>query len=258
VHTLPRGHGLAGARVLALADGEGRPGDVDLLANIASGIAGNTICPLGEAAAWPMLGFLTKFRADFEAKAKGREIRIVNVILAGPSFLEKIAFVVFAVGLLGGALVTITRKSAVAASLRWSGLLCAMAGLYATLSAHFLAVLQILVYAGAIMVLFIFAVMIVNRDDAHPIALRGLFVRAAGCARHRVPVLPRGVDRGARTADRRAGHRDHAAHSQTTETSLPSGGCSFRTFSFPSRPSRCCFWRRWWRRADCSTNSPDN
>jgi NADH-quinone oxidoreductase subunit F len=51
-----------------LADGEGRPGDVDLLASIATGIAGNTICPLGEAAAWPMLGFLTKFRADFEAK----------------------------------------------------------------------------------------------------------------------------------------------------------------------------------------------
>jgi len=55
-----------------LADGEGRPGDVELLGSIASGIAGNTICPLGEAAAWPMLGFLTKFRAEFEAKLKSR------------------------------------------------------------------------------------------------------------------------------------------------------------------------------------------
>jgi NADH-quinone oxidoreductase subunit F len=53
-----------------LADGEGRPGDVELLGSIAVGIAGNSICPLGEAAAWPMLGFLTKFRADFEAKLK--------------------------------------------------------------------------------------------------------------------------------------------------------------------------------------------
>jgi NADH-quinone oxidoreductase subunit F len=51
-----------------LADGQGQPGDVELLGNIAVGIAGNTICPLGEAAAWPMLGFLTKFRPDFEAK----------------------------------------------------------------------------------------------------------------------------------------------------------------------------------------------
>jgi NADH-quinone oxidoreductase subunit F len=51
-----------------VATGGGKPGDVDLLASIAHGIAGNTICALGDAAAWPMLGFLTKFRADFEAK----------------------------------------------------------------------------------------------------------------------------------------------------------------------------------------------
>jgi len=51
-----------------VAGGNGKPGDLDLLASIAHGIAGNTICALGDAAAWPMLGFLTKFRADFEAK----------------------------------------------------------------------------------------------------------------------------------------------------------------------------------------------
>jgi len=53
-----------------VADGTGKPGDLDLLASIAHGIAGNTICALGEAAAWPMLGFLTKFRPDFEAKLR--------------------------------------------------------------------------------------------------------------------------------------------------------------------------------------------
>ncbi len=51
-----------------LAEERGRPGDVELLGSIAHGIAGNTICALGEAAAWPMMGFLTKFRADFQAK----------------------------------------------------------------------------------------------------------------------------------------------------------------------------------------------
>jgi NADH-quinone oxidoreductase subunit F len=51
-----------------VARGEGEPGDIDLMANVANGIGGNTICALGDAAAWPMLGFLTKFRADFEAK----------------------------------------------------------------------------------------------------------------------------------------------------------------------------------------------
>jgi len=53
-----------------LAAGDGRPGDIDLMGNVANGIAGNTICALGEAAAWPMMGFLTKFRADFQAKVR--------------------------------------------------------------------------------------------------------------------------------------------------------------------------------------------
>ncbi len=51
-----------------LANGQGEPGDIELLANVANGIGGNTICALGDAAAWPMLGFITKFRGDFEAK----------------------------------------------------------------------------------------------------------------------------------------------------------------------------------------------
>ncbi len=53
-----------------VADGDGKPGDIDLLCSIAHGIAGNTICALGDAAAWPMLGFVTKFRKDFEARIK--------------------------------------------------------------------------------------------------------------------------------------------------------------------------------------------
>ncbi|MGE0869567.1 MAG: NADH-quinone oxidoreductase subunit NuoF [Kofleriaceae bacterium] len=53
-----------------VAQGKGKPGDVDLMASIAHGIAGNTICALGDAAAWPMLGFLTKYRAEFEAKVR--------------------------------------------------------------------------------------------------------------------------------------------------------------------------------------------
>ena len=104
----------------------------------------------------------------------------MNLTSATPTLLEKLAFLVLAGGALTFALVTITRKSAVAALVALIGTFCALAGLYATLSAHFLAVLQVLVYAGAIMVLFIFAVMIVSRDEEKPIALRGLFVRATG------------------------------------------------------------------------------
>jgi NADH-quinone oxidoreductase subunit F len=68
-----------------LARGEGQPGDVELLANIGNGIGGNTICALGDAAAWPMLGFLTKFRADFEAKvaANAAAVAAANAAASG-------------------------------------------------------------------------------------------------------------------------------------------------------------------------------
>jgi NADH-quinone oxidoreductase subunit J len=92
--------------------------------------------------------------------------------------LDIISFIILAGGTLVGALATITRKNAVAAVMCLVGTFVAMAGLFATLSAHFIAVIQVLVYAGAIMVLFIFAVMIVSRDEEAPIALRGLLVRS--------------------------------------------------------------------------------
>ncbi len=55
-----------------VAHGTGKADDIELLASIAHGIAGNSICALGDAAAWPMLGFLTKYRSDFEAKLRKR------------------------------------------------------------------------------------------------------------------------------------------------------------------------------------------
>ena len=46
--------------------GEGRPEDLDLLLDLCGNIAGRTICALGEAAAWPVQGFLKHYRAEFE------------------------------------------------------------------------------------------------------------------------------------------------------------------------------------------------
>jgi NADH-quinone oxidoreductase subunit J len=55
-----------------------------------------------------------------------------------------------------------------------------LAGIYAMLSAHFLAAIQVLVYAGAIMVLFVFVIMVLNRDEEEPLALRNRFGKAVG------------------------------------------------------------------------------
>ena len=46
--------------------GEGRQQDIDLLLDVADNIEGNTICALGEAAAWPTQSFVKKFRSEFQ------------------------------------------------------------------------------------------------------------------------------------------------------------------------------------------------
>jgi len=49
-----------------LEHGHGRMQDVDLLVDIASKVEGNTICPLGDAAAWPVASAIRHFRDEFE------------------------------------------------------------------------------------------------------------------------------------------------------------------------------------------------
>ncbi|MCC6997772.1 MAG: NADH-quinone oxidoreductase subunit J [Deltaproteobacteria bacterium] len=65
-----------------------------------------------------------------------------------------------------GALAVITRKNPVTAVMCLVGTFLALAVVYIMLLAHFLAVIQVLVYAGAIMVLFVFVVMIINREES--------------------------------------------------------------------------------------------
>lgn len=52
--------------VHSIIHGEAKPGDVDLLLKIADQMKGRTICALSDAAALPVLSFVTKFRDEFE------------------------------------------------------------------------------------------------------------------------------------------------------------------------------------------------
>ncbi|UOQ73981.1 NADH-quinone oxidoreductase subunit NuoF [Hymenobacter cellulosilyticus] len=49
-----------------LEHGHGNERDIDVLASVAKQIEGNTICPLGEAAAWPVSAAIRHFRDEFE------------------------------------------------------------------------------------------------------------------------------------------------------------------------------------------------
>ncbi|MDQ3046058.1 MAG: NADH-quinone oxidoreductase subunit NuoF [Bacteroidota bacterium] len=49
-----------------IIEGHGKPSDIDLLWDIQRKIEGNTICPLGDAAAWPVASAIRHFRSEFE------------------------------------------------------------------------------------------------------------------------------------------------------------------------------------------------
>jgi NADH-quinone oxidoreductase subunit J len=87
---------------------------------------------------------------------------------------QALLFWMFALMTAGGALFVITRRNLVVAVIGMVGMFFAIAALYAMLFAHFMAVIQVLVYAGAIMVLFVFVIMILNRSEDEPWALHGL------------------------------------------------------------------------------------
>jgi len=76
--------------------------------------------------------------------------------------VETILFYLFAGLMLGAAVMTVASRSAVAAAVWLIFSFINAAGIFALLSAPFLAILQILIYAGAIMVLFLFVIMMLQ------------------------------------------------------------------------------------------------
>ena len=83
--------------------------------------------------------------------------------------MNPVATLIFFYGLsiaaIAFAIAVITRKNAVHAALSLIGTLVSLAGLYLMLYAPFVAAVQIVLYAGGIMVLFLFVIMLVNLDQ---------------------------------------------------------------------------------------------
>ena len=71
-------------------------------------------------------------------------------------------FYLFGIIAIASALAFVTRKSPVAAALWLVNTMFSLAALYVLLDAQFIGVIQVLVYAGAIMVVFLFVIMLLN------------------------------------------------------------------------------------------------
>lgn len=82
-------------------------------------------------------------------------------------------FYVFAGLAIGGAIGVVMSKSPVASLLFMITTLAAISATFVLLEAHFLAAVQIIVYAGAIMVLFLFVIMLLNLGHDYQRDLKG-------------------------------------------------------------------------------------
>ena len=86
---------------------------------------------------------------------------------------EAILFSLFSISAVFFAVNVIFRRNAVHCALHLVGVLLSLSGLFVLLNAQFIAAIQILVYAGAIMVLFLFVVMLLNVKGEVPLLTPG-------------------------------------------------------------------------------------
>jgi len=89
-------------------------------------------------------------------------------------------FWIFAATITGGGLLSITRRNGVSAVLWAAVAFVGIAGLFVLMQAYFLAVVEVLVYAGAIMVLFLFVIMLLNLRKSDLAVMRGARLHAGG------------------------------------------------------------------------------
>lgn len=80
--------------------------------------------------------------------------------------LDQVVFYFFAALAVASAILVVTRRNAVQSAIFLVTALLATAGIFLNLNAEFLFIVQVILYAGGIMVLFVFVIMLVNLDVA--------------------------------------------------------------------------------------------
>lgn len=91
-------------------------------------------------------------------------------------------FIACAVVALLSSIGTIVVKSPIRAAMCLLAHIVALSGLFLSLHAHLLAALQVLVYAGAVVVLFVFVIMLIGPAVAEHATTRGLVVKSTAAA----------------------------------------------------------------------------
>jgi NADH-quinone oxidoreductase subunit J len=91
-------------------------------------------------------------------------------------------FYLFGLIAIVSSLLFVTRRSPVAAALWLVNTMFCLAALFVLLDAQFIGALQVIVYAGAIMVVFLFVIMLLNLGQSPPADIRGIWWKLAAGA----------------------------------------------------------------------------
>ncbi len=91
-------------------------------------------------------------------------------------------FYLFGLIAVASALLFVTRRSPVAAALWLVTTMFCLAALFVMLDAQFIGAIQVIVYAGAIMVVFLFVIMLLNLGQSPPADIRGVWWKLAAGA----------------------------------------------------------------------------
>jgi NADH-quinone oxidoreductase subunit J len=84
--------------------------------------------------------------------------------------LETVLFIIFGAAAVFSAIMMITRRSPISSALFLIVNFFTVSGIYLLLKAQFIAIIQVLVYMGAIMVLFLFVIMLLNLKEERKIS----------------------------------------------------------------------------------------
>ncbi len=95
------------------------------------------------------------------------------------SFGGELIFLLFGLVALVSAVMTVSLRTPLRAALALLVNVTSLAGLYLTLHAHLLAAIQMIVYAGAVVVLFIFVIMLIGPSALKPTKSKGIVLRTA-------------------------------------------------------------------------------
>ena len=93
--------------------------------------------------------------------------------------MDTVVFIVFAVTAVVCAFSVVLQRHPIASALSLVGVMCSLAVLYLLLGAEFIAMAQVIVYGGAVMVLFVLVIMLLNAGSEKPSG-KSWFAQIAG------------------------------------------------------------------------------